>query len=298
MREDATGDTFAALAFAQTLVDAKILGYEGNKEPLSSSAEGLFHGECMHLKERKMVVMNIRKLFALAGFVSLLVVNSFTAYAQFGDFLKDAQKKLTGKKLSTDQITRGLKEALSIGTGNAVSKASQKDGYFKNPNIRIPLPATITKVEEILDAAGMGQQVEEFTLSMNRAAEQAAPEAKDLFIDAITQMSFSDAQDILEGGNNAATLYFKDKTYSRLQEIFQPLVNNSMSKTGVTRNYQEIEATIDSIPFASSINFDLDQYVTDKALDGLFFLVGEEEKKIREDPAARVTDLLKDVFGQ
>jgi hypothetical protein len=111
-------------------------------------------------------------------------------------------------------------------------------------------------------------------------------------------MSFSDAENILNGGNNAATLYFKDKTYSRLQEIFQPIVHSSMSKTGVTRNYQEIEAKIDSIPFASSINFDLDQYVTDKALDGLFFLVAEEEKKIREDPAARVTDLLKDVFGQ
>jgi hypothetical protein len=151
-------------------------------------------------------------------------------------------------------------------------------------------------MEKMLNAAGMSQQVDDFTLSMNRAAEQAAPEAKDLFLDAITQMSFSDAQKILEGNNNAATLYFKDKTYSRLQEIFQPIVHNSMSKTGVTRNYQEIEAKIDSIPFASSINFDLDRYVTDKALDGLFLLVAEEEKTIREDPAARVTDLLKDVF--
>ena len=225
------------------------------------------------------------------------MVNSSPAYAQFGDFFKKAQKKLTGDKLSTDQITRGLKEALSIGTGKAVEAASQEDGYFKNPKIRIPLPANVTKVEKILDAAGLGQQVDDFELSMNRAAEQAAPEAKDLFIDAITQMSFSDAQNILNGGDNAATLYFKDKTNSRLQEIFQPIVHNSMSKTGVTRNYQDIEKKIDSIPFASSINFDLDQYVTDKALDGLFFLVAEEEKKIRQDPAARATDLLKDVFG-
>jgi hypothetical protein len=229
---------------------------------------------------------------------TLLLVDWSPSDAQFGDLLKKAQKELTGNEFSTDQITRGLKEALSIGTDNAVFNASQKDGYFKNPKIRIPLPASVTKVEAVLDAAGMGQQVDDFKLSMNRAAEQAAPEAKDLFIDAITQMSFSDAQKILEGENNAATLYFKDKTYSRLQEIFQPIVHNSMSKTGVTRNYQEIEAKIDSIPFASSVNFDLDQYVTDKALDGLFFLVGEEERKIREDPATRVTDLLKDVFGK
>ena len=242
--------------------------------------------------------MNIRQLLTVVAFVTLLIVSRSPSYAQWGDLFKDAQKKLTGDKLSTDQITRGLKEALSIGTGNAVSKASQEDGYFKNTQIRIPLPANITKMEEILDAAGMGQQVDDFTLSMNRAAEQAAPEAKELFIDAITQMSFSDAENILNGGDNAATLYFKDKTYSRLQEIFQPIVHSSMSKTGVTQNYQEIEGKIDSIPFASSLNLDLDQYVTDKALDGLFFLVAEEEKKIREDPAARVTDLLKDVFGQ
>jgi hypothetical protein len=264
------------------------------KEPFSSNTGGLL---CVRVRERKVVVINIRKLITIVTLVTLLMVGGSPAHAQLGDFFKKAQKELTGDKLSTDQITRGLKEALSIGTGNAVSKASQKDGYFRNPSIRIPLPANITKVEKILDAAGMGQQVDDFTLSMNRAAEQAAPEAKDLFIDAITQMSFSDAENILNGENNAATLYFKDKTYSRLQEIFQPIVHNSMSTTGVTRNYQEIEEKIDSIPFASSINFDLDRYVTDKALDGLFFLVAEEEKKIRDDPAARVTDLLKDVFG-
>ena len=242
--------------------------------------------------------MNMRQLFTIVIFVALLMVDRSPASAQLGDFFKNAQKKLSGNKLSTDKITSGLKEALSIGTGKAVETASQEDGYFKNPDIRIPLPSKVTKMEKILDAAGMGQQVSDFKLSMNRAAEQAAPEAKDLFLDAITQMSFSDAQNILEGGDNAATLYFKDKTYGRLQEIFQPIVHNSMANTGVTRNYQEIEGKIDSIPFASSLNLDLDEYVTDKALDGLFFLVAEEERKIREDPAARATDLLKDVFGQ
>ena len=168
--------------------------------------------------------MHTRQLLTIVAFVTLLVISRSPGYAQWGDLFKDAQKKLTGSTLSTDQITRGLKEALRIGTDNAVSKASQEDGYFKNPSIRIPLPANITKVEKILDTAGMGQQVNDFTLSMNRAAEQAAPEAKDLFIDAITEMSFSDAENILNGGDNATTLYCKDKTYSRLQEIFQPIV--------------------------------------------------------------------------
>ena len=241
--------------------------------------------------------MKIGRLSAIVIFVALLMVDSTPVHAQLGDFFKNAQKKLTGNKLSTDKITSGLKEALSIDIGKATEAASQEGGFFKNPNIRTPLPSKVTQVEKLLDAAGMGQQVDDFKLSMNRAAEQAAPEAKDLFLGAITEMSFSDAKNILEGGDNAATLYFKDKTYSRLQEIFQPIVHNSMSKTGVTRNYQEIEGKVDSIPFASSLNLDLDEYVTDKALDGLFFLVAEEEKKIREDPAARVTDLLKDVFG-
>ena len=248
--------------------------------------------------EGKVILMNMRQRSTIVGFVLLVMISSSPAYAQFGDFFKNAQKKLTGNKLSTDQITRGLKEALSIGTDKAVEAASQEDGYFNNPDIRIPLPSKVTKMEKLLDAAGMGQQVDDFRLSMNRAAEQAAPEAKDLFLDAITQMSFSDAQNILEGGDNAATLYFKDKTYGRLQEIFQPIVHDSMSKTGVTRQYQGIEGKIDSIPFAGSLNLDLDQYVTDKALDGLFLLIAGEEKKIREDPAARATDLLKDVFGK
>ena len=145
--------------------------------------------------------MHMRQPLTIVAFVALLMVSGFTAYAQWGDLFKDVQKKLTGSTLSTDQVTRGLKEALSVGTDNAVLKASQKDGYFKNPKIRIPLPASVTKVETVLDSAGMGQQVDDFKLSMNRAAEQAAPEAKDLFIDAITEMSFSDAQKILEGEN-------------------------------------------------------------------------------------------------
>jgi hypothetical protein len=221
-----------------------------------------------------------------------------TAYGQLGDFFKGAKKVLSGGKLSEDEIANGLKEALRIGTEKAVEAGSQTDGYYKNPAIKIPLPSEVKKVEKILKGVGMSQQIDDFELSMNRAAEQAAPEAKGLFWEAIKEMSFSDAQTILTGEDNAATLYFKDKTHSRLQEIFQPIVHRTMAETGVTRSYQELDDKIQSIPFAGSLRFDLDQYVTDHALDGLFFLVSEEEKMIRQDPTARSTDLLKKVFGE
>ena len=132
---------------------------------------------------------------------------------------------------------------------------------------------------------------------MNNAAERAAPEAKSIFWDAIKKMKIDDAKTILNGRDDEATLYFKDKTYARLQEIFEPIVNESMGEVGVTRAYQDLNAKVEKIPFADSFSLDLDKYVTDGALNGLFQMLAAEEKKIRSDPAARVTDLLKKVFG-
>ncbi len=152
-------------------------------------------------------------------------------------------------------------------------------------------------MEKLLRTAGYGPQVDAFDLSMNRAAEQAATEAKPIFWDAIKQMTFDDARRILDGKDNEATLYFRDKTENRLKEIFKPIVHKTMSRVGVTRRYQELDGAVRSIPFAGNLSFDLDQYVTDGALDGLFLMLAEEERKIRQDPAARVTDLLKEVFG-
>jgi hypothetical protein len=140
--------------------------------------------------------------------------------------------------------------------------------------------------------------VDAFEMSMNRAAEKAAPEAKSIFWDAIKQMNFSDARKILEGQDNEATLYFKEKTHGRLSEVFEPIVHNAMSQVGVTRKYQELDEKVRSVPFASILQFDLDAYVKDGALEGLFFMLSEEERKIRQDPAARVTDLLKETFGK
>jgi RNA binding exosome subunit len=241
-------------------------------------------------------------------FSSILIVTiafcmamSMTADAKFGlqDMLKDAKKAVgLGGELSEGKIIEGLKEALEIGTSNAVKLVSKVDGYYGNPQIKIPLPDSVKKVEKALRAVGYGSKVDAFELSMNRAAEKAAPEAKSLFMDSIKQMSFEDARRILDGRDNEATLYFEDKTRGKLTEIFKPIVHSSMSQVGVTRQYQALDAKVRTIPFTESLSFDLDKYVTDGALNGLFLMLAEEERKIRQDPAARVTDLLKEVFSK
>lgn len=238
------------------------------------------------------------RLFATALVMLLGIAAAWPAHAQFGDFLKRAKEAVGIEEgLSESKIIQGLKEALEIGTRNAVKTASHVGGYYENPKIKIPLPGAIQKVEKLVRAAGYGTQLDAFEISMNRAAERAAPEAKDIFWGAIKEMNFSDARKILQGRDNEATLYFKDKTYDRLSEIFKPTVHKAMSEAGVTRKYQELHEKMRGMPFMGSLTFDLDEYVIDGALEGLFFMVAEEEKKIRQDPAARVTDLLKEIFG-
>ena len=195
------------------------------------------------------------------------------------------------------QVVGGLKEALTIGTGNAVNLVSLKDGYFTNQAIKILMPEKIQKVADVLGKVGYQKQVDEFILSMNRAAEKAAPQAKSIFLSAIQEMSFEDAKKILNGGDTAATEFFKGKTWGRLSEAFKPIISTSMNEVGATRNYKEMMGKYTALPFMKAESLDLDQYVTNKSLDGLFFMVGQEEKKIRTNPAARVTDLLKTVFG-
>lgn len=236
-------------------------------------------------------------LFALTLFAVVGLLQAPSARAQWKDILKNLQKTRDGQSLSQDEIAKGLKEALKVGTERAVESVSQVNGYFNNPKIRIPLPESVRQTEKLIRAAGFGAKVDAFELSMNRAAEKAAPEAKALFWDAIRNMSFSDAKEILNGRDNEATLYFQEKTSPRLREIVKPIVRDAMGQVGVTRSYQELDKTVRTIPFAGSTSFDLDQYVTDEALEGLFFMVAEEEKKIRENPAARTTDLLKKIFG-
>jgi hypothetical protein len=252
----------------------------------------------LHYSRKEQVMKAVRLMLYLIPAMLLGWGFQFAFAAGLSDLLKSTQQTLSGSgKLTNDEIIAGLKEALGVGTEKAVALVSQPDGYYKNPEIKIPLPEPVQKVEKLLRATGYGEKVDEFELSMNRAAEHAAPQAKSIFGDAIKQMTFEDARKILNGSDNAATLYFEEKTSSRLQETFKPIVKEAMGQVGVTRSYQDLNAKVESLPFGKSINFDLDQYVTDGSLKGLFKMLAEEEKQIRTQPAARVTDLLKKVFA-
>jgi Protein of unknown function (DUF4197) len=213
----------------------------------------------------------------------------------------DALKGVGGQGsggLSESRVADGLKEALRVGTDHAVQRTGKKDGYFANKLIKILLPDSIQSMEQGLRVAGLGPQLDEFVLSMNRAAEQAAPKAKEIFVDAITSMSIDDAHKILNGGDTSATEFFKRKTSKSLYKEFHPVINNTMNQVGTVQKYNEVLGGVKNLPFMKAETLDVGDYVTDKALDGLFLIVAQEERDIRKNPAARVTDLLKDVFGR
>jgi hypothetical protein len=215
--------------------------------------------------------------------------------------LDQAQQMLSpGSQGGPDNATivSGLKEALSVATGDAVKAVGRTDGYFSNQAIKILMPEKIRAVAEVARKLGFQKEVDDFVLSMNRAAEHAAPKAKEYFVEAVKAMTFADAKKILNGGDTAATEYFKAKTYDKLYVAFKPDVSASMNDVGVTRSYKAMMEKYQAVPLMKAESLDLDRYVTRKSLDGLFTMVGQEEKKIRTDPAARVTDLLKQVFGK
>lgn len=234
-------------------------------------------------------------ILILAG---VMFAGANSAWAQFGlDTIFKGIGGLTGSGLSDARIGSGLQEALRIGTANAVGQTGRVDGFLLNNAIKIVLPGPLQTMERPLRLVGYGPQVDEFIVGMNRAAEKAVPFAKDIFWDAIGQMTFEDARKILSGNDTAATDYFKTKTSTKLHQAFRPSVEQVMNQVGVNRQYNELIGHYKSVPFAQSITFDVNQYVTEKATDGLFYVLGEEEKKIRTNPAARTTDLLKEVFG-
>jgi hypothetical protein len=227
----------------------------------------------------------------------LILMFMVAGCAELDQFAKDVQSVMPQTN-SLGKVVAGLKEALSIGTGNAVVDVSKTGGYFKNQAIKILLPQEIQNTGQMLRQFGFGGVVGDFEQSMNSAAEQAAPKAKAIFINAITQMTFDDARRILNGPDTAATDYLRTKTSASISRQFRPIVTDSMNRVGVTRYYKQMVTPLKMLPIDSPVPVDLDGYVTEKALDGLFAMVAEEEKKIRLDPAARVTDLLKDVFGK
>jgi Protein of unknown function (DUF4197) len=202
-----------------------------------------------------------------------------------------------GAPLSEDEIGMGLKEALSVGINLGADKASALDGYFKNPKIRIPFPPEVQKVETALRGIGLGPKVDDFILALNRGAEDAAKEAKPIFISAIKQLTIRDAISILRGDKNAATMFLKRTTSAQLATAFEPFITKSLEKTQATKYYTDLATAYNRIPLTSKIIPDLKGYATQRAIDGLFILVEEEEAKIRENPLARTTELLKRVFG-
>ena len=215
--------------------------------------------------------------------------------------LDQLEKRLgvgNSNNLSDSKVASGLKEALRVGAANSVHLTGKTDGYFKNEAIKILMPSNLRSLEKGLRAVGFGPKIDAFVLSMNRSAEAAAPAAEKIFTDAILEMSFDDARRILSGGDTAATDYFKSKTTARLTEAFRPHVEKTMSENGVIKQYQGLTEQYQSIPFAKNESFDVNKYVVEKALDGLFYELAEQEREIRKNPAARTTALLKEVFGE
>jgi hypothetical protein len=227
----------------------------------------------------------------------LMLVTTF-AFAQADPNEISKRLGLGNQGLSDSKIASGLKQALQVGADNAVKLTGRTDGYFGNEAIKILMPKNLRPLEKGLRAMGEGPKVDAFILSMNRAAESAAPAAKKIFGNAILAMSFDDARKILSGGDTAATEYFKSKTTEQLTAAFRPVVEKTMDENGVTQQYKALAGQAQSIPFMKSPDLDITNYVVSKALDGLFYTLGQEERKIRKDPAAQTSSLLKEVFGK
>ncbi len=230
--------------------------------------------------------------------VVLFVLSSACSSTQVTQAITEATKVLEGQSTAptTEQVAAGLKEALVKGISVGADQVSQADGFFRNPQIKIPFPPDVRKVEDRLRQIGMGAEVDRFVETLNHGAENAAKEAKPIFINAIQQMTFEDAWGILKGSEDAATQYLKRTTSSQLKAKFKPVIQNSLNQVQATKYYGDIVTTYNKIPFVDKVNPDLNEYATDLAMQGLFVMIAAEEKKIRENPIERTTDLLKKVF--
>jgi len=208
-------------------------------------------------------------------------------------------KNTAASNISDNEISRGLKEALSKGVGFAVDNLGRENGFLNNAQVKIPLPKSLKNVEKAVRFAGQGQRVDDFVETMNHAAEKAVPVAFDIFVDSIKQMSFNDARQILfSGQDDAATQFFRRTSEEKLRGKFRPIVEEFTEETGVTQSYKRM---MDKAGFMAAFvgkdAQDLDGYITQKALDGTFYMVAQEEKKIRKDPIGRTTSILQKVFG-
>lgn len=229
--------------------------------------------------------------------LALLLSSLFSkAQVNINNILNSVNSTL-GNGLSNADITKGLKEALNVGTKNATGKASKVDGYYKNNLIKIPFPSEAKDMRSTLLKMGMKKQVDDFEKQLNRAAEDAATKAAPIFLAAITKMTINDGLTILRGKDDEATQYLKKTTSAELSKQFRPIIAASLKKVQITKYWNPLFTTYNKVPFVKRVNPNLDDYVTQRAIEGLFKLVAQEETKIRKDPAARISDILKKVFG-
>jgi len=233
-----------------------------------------------------------------AAFTLTLCVVAASRADQFSDMAKSLMQQPGAQSaLSDSDIGAGLKEALAKGTRSAINELGRTDGFWNNPRFRIPLPGPVQQLESMLQGAGMGSQLDALHLSFNRAAEQAVPVAADVFSAAVQKLSLNDVRSILNGPQDAATQYFKRTTSDTLTVRFKPIVAGVTAKVGLAQQYNGLMSSAGPLASMAGAPPDLNSYVTQKALDGLFLRIGDEEKAIRTDPAARTSDLLKKVFG-
>lgn len=236
----------------------------------------------------------MRRFFAL---VLAALCASFTGCStdwvkqQVNEYQKQSQA------LDSQTIAAGLKQALEIGSERAAGTLGKVDGYLKNPPVHIPVPDQLQRAEGLLRKLGAGKYADQFVTSLNRAAEAAAPKAKPIFVEVIRNMTIEDAVGILRGGDDAATQYFRHHSRDRLTAIFRPVVARTTNDVGATAYYKRFVEKAASTGLVDTRGLDLDDYVTRKALDGLFYILAQEERRIRQDPIARTTELLRQVFG-
>ncbi|MDP4213517.1 MAG: DUF4197 domain-containing protein [Bacteroidota bacterium] len=237
-------------------------------------------------------------------FTALFLVAGLAGSIQAQSLLDGLKKKVTGNSnssgsgLSSDDIVGGLKQALTLGARKSADRLSAVDGFFKDAAVKILLPPQARNVEKTLRNLGMGKIVDDAILSINRAAEDASKSAAPIFVGAVKNMSVRDGLGILRGADTAATGYLRKSTTPQLTGAFHPVIDSSLIKTGATKYWKDIFETYNKLPTTfRKVNPDLTGYVTQKAIDGIFYYVAQEEMKIRKDPAAQVTDLLKKVFG-
>ena len=217
--------------------------------------------------------------------------------AQINQAINDFGKTTGNVRPTNSEVAEGLREALLKGVSVGADQLSQMNGYLGNPEIKIPFPPDVKKVEDRLRQIGLGKEVDRFVETLNRGAEDAAKEAKPIFISAIQQMTIEDAWSILKGQQDAATQYLKRTTSDQLKNKFKPVIQNSLAKVNATKYYGDLVNTYNKIPLVDKVNPNLDDYATDLAIQGLFNVIAKEEKNIRDNPLARTTDILKRIFA-